>query len=128
MQDAFYDLADEYGIMIWEEFIFACALYPTDSDFLANVAGEVIDNVKRTQHHAALIVWSGNNENEASIAENWYGFPSADEPTYASMYSDLYFGTVFAVLETIDTSRPVLPSSPSNGDETGRNRTLFPVV
>ncbi len=105
--------------MIWEEFMFACALYPVNAEFLENVAFEVADNVKRTQYHPSLIVWSGNNENEASIAENWWGFPHSDEPTYASMYSDLYFGTVFAQIPSIDTTRPVLASSPSNGNENG---------
>ena len=51
--------------------------------FIQSVAQETYDNVLRLQHHPALMVWSGNNENEAAIAENWYGFSEKQEPIYA---------------------------------------------
>ncbi|MDR0436200.1 MAG: hypothetical protein LBH11_05500 [Propionibacteriaceae bacterium] len=61
--DDFYDLADERGILIWQDFAFACSEYPlTDNAFLANVKAEVHDNVTRIRHHASLALWSGNNE------------------------------------------------------------------
>ncbi|HEY3379592.1 MAG TPA: hypothetical protein VGL77_19110, partial [Armatimonadota bacterium] len=63
--DFFYDLCDELGICVWQEFIFACASYPAwDPAFLANVRGEAEDNVRRLRHHASLALWCGNNELE----------------------------------------------------------------
>lgn len=111
----FYDLADRLGLLVWEEFMAACSLYTVEADFLANWALEVKDQVRRLQHHPSIILWSGNNENEAAIAENWYGIGSI--PTYEAQYSQLYFDTVLANVSAVDQSRPQLPSSPSNGYE-----------
>eukprot|EP00760_Papus_ankaliazontas_P034647 PhM_4_TR7334/c0_g1_i1/m.46005/K01192/E3.2.1.25, MANBA, manB; beta-mannosidase len=116
--DGFYDLADERGIMVWEEFKFACATYSNESSFLLNVAQEVQDNTERLQRHASIVVWGGNNENEVLIQQDWYG-PTAGNAVYAGMFSDLYFRTVLSNITSIDiAARPVLSSSPSNGYET----------
>lgn len=53
--------------------MFACGTYPTNSEFLNNVALEVEYQVNRLRHHPSIIVWAGNNENEAAISTNWYG-------------------------------------------------------
>jgi len=118
-QDDFYNLMDELGMMVWQEFIFACALYPNDAAFFENVVMEVRDQICRLQYHPSIVLWSGNNENEAVIADNWYGIDNP--PLYTEMYAQLYFDTLLANLSVWDTSRPVLPSSPSNGDETRSN-------
>jgi beta-mannosidase len=69
--DAFYDLCDKYGILVWQDFGFACAPYPFyDSEFLINVEAEVRDNIRRLRHHASLALWCGNNEIEL-IAMMW---------------------------------------------------------
>ena len=61
--DTFYELCDEYGILVWQDVAFACAEYPlNDPAFLENVKLEVIDNVRRLRHHASLALWCGNNE------------------------------------------------------------------
>jgi len=60
--DIFYDLADEYGILIWQDFMFACSLYPSDEKFLKSVAQEADYNIKRLRNHASLALWCGNNE------------------------------------------------------------------
>jgi beta-mannosidase len=65
--DIFYDLCDEKGILIWQDFMFACAMYPGDNDFLENVEKEAIQNVKRLQNHASIALWCGNNES----SEGW---------------------------------------------------------
>ena len=57
--DLFYELADELGIMIWQDMMFACALYPTDKDFLKNVDIEVRQQIKRLQHHPSIAIWAG---------------------------------------------------------------------
>lgn len=68
--DEFYNLCDRYGILVWQDFCFACQPYPFfDSDFLRNTLAEVQNNVKRLRHHASLCLWCGNNEIEVmSIA------------------------------------------------------------
>lgn len=62
--DAFYDLCDELGILVWQDFMFACSLFPAHSEFLENVRQEAIDNVKRIRNHPSLALWCGDNENE----------------------------------------------------------------
>ena len=66
--DIFYDLCDEKGILVWQDFMFACAMYPGDKDYLQNVQQEAIDNVKRLRNHASIALWCGNNEN----SEGWH--------------------------------------------------------
>jgi len=63
----FYDLCDEKGILVWQDFMFACAMYPGDKEFLANVKAEAKHQVKRLRNHASIALWAGNNEN----AEGW---------------------------------------------------------
>ena len=65
--DIFYDLCDEKGILVWQDFMFACAMYPGDQAFLENVQEEATQNVKRLRNHASIALWCGNNEN----AEGW---------------------------------------------------------
>ncbi len=72
-EDVFYDLCDKNGILVWQDFMFACAMYPGDQPFLDNVKQEVIDNVNRIQNHASIAVYCGNNE----VDEGWknWGWP-----------------------------------------------------
>ncbi len=64
-EDAFYDLCDELGLMIWQDFMYACAAYPTDEpEFFANAHAEAVENVKRLRHHACIAFYCGNNEVE----------------------------------------------------------------
>ncbi|MCK0202836.1 glycoside hydrolase family 2 protein [Ornithobacterium rhinotracheale] len=70
--DYFYELADRYGILIWQDFMFACTPYPSDSAFLDNVEEEAISNIKRLRNYACVALWCGNNEVEESI--KYWGF------------------------------------------------------
>ena len=60
--DIFYDLCDQYGILIWQDFMFACSMYPGDDAFIENVKQEAIDNIKRLRNHPSIALWCGNNE------------------------------------------------------------------
>ncbi len=62
--DIFYELCDELGLLVWQDFMFACAAYPEHKDFLKNVKNEVTQNVERLQYHPSIALWCGNNENE----------------------------------------------------------------
>lgn len=116
-QDLFYSLCDEMGIMIWQDFMFACAMYPTDPDFIETVREEVGQQVRRLKSHPSVIVWSGNNENEAALATDWFGIPVAQQPRYHRDYVTLYVDNIRAVVQKEDGSRPFLVSSPTNGAE-----------
>ncbi len=67
--DIFYELCDNYGIMLWQDFMFACSMYPGDRDFLENVEHEVTDNIIRLRNHPSIVLWCGNNEIEVAWAQ-----------------------------------------------------------
>lgn len=70
--DAFYDLCDEMGFVVWQDFMFACSGYPLDEpDFLANVCEEALQQVRRLGHHACIGLWNGNNELELGWSAGW---------------------------------------------------------
>ncbi|ESO06388.1 hypothetical protein HELRODRAFT_64903, partial [Helobdella robusta] len=117
--DEFYQRADELGILIWQDFMFACALYPTNRMFLDDVRLETIHQVvRRLKHHPSIIIWSGNNENEGVLANNWYGISDEDFPMYKSDYVKLYVDVIRDVILHEDMSRPYISSSPTNGLQT----------
>jgi len=112
--DAFYSIADELGILIWQDFMFACSMYPADAASLQNVAAEVRHQVRRLQRHASVAVWAGNNENEAALRQNWYG-TDANYSVYKDDYIRLYVDTIRPLVLALDSSRSFVVSSPSNG-------------
>jgi len=114
--DDFYNLADEMGIMIWQEIMLACALYPTSKNFLSEVRNEVKQQVARLHTHASIVVWGGNNENEVAIG--WFTASQTNRDLYVSDYSKLYGETVYPAIKEIETSNlraAWVDSSPSNG-------------
>jgi len=67
--DLFYDLCDQFGILVWQDFMFACSMYPGGRDFFENVRQEAVDNVVRLRKHPCMALWCGNNEIEVAWAE-----------------------------------------------------------
>ena len=67
--DIFYDLCDKYGLMVWQDFMYACSMYPGDDDFLNNARIEAEENIKRLRNHPSLALWCGNNEIEVAWGE-----------------------------------------------------------
>jgi beta-mannosidase len=67
--DIFYDLCDQYGIMVWQDFMYACSMYPGDDAFLENARIEAEENIKRLRNHPSVVLWCGNNENEVAWGE-----------------------------------------------------------
>ena len=110
----FYNLADELGILIWQDFMFACAMYPATDNTLESVRAEVRNQVRRLQFHASIVLWAGNNENEAALRGNWYGTDYRFE-TYKEAYVKLYVDTNKKVVSEEDPGTDFLVSSPSNG-------------
>lgn len=80
---------------------------------------EIIYQVKRLQFHPSIVLWSGNNENEEAIAENWYNVPQEKMNQTKDDYRKLYVDTVMRAVREVDegTNRPFITSSPSNGLE-----------
>ncbi|GJQ66746.1 hypothetical protein Trydic_g4686 [Trypoxylus dichotomus] len=112
--DTFYEICDELGLMIWQDFMFACSMYPTNNEFLSLVKYEVRHQVRRLQHHPCIVLWAGNNENEAALRQDWYG-TSQNFTLYQKDYIQLYVNTVRGETLANDGTRPFLVSSPTNG-------------
>ena len=119
--DAFYDECDKNGILVWQDFMFACAMYPGDTDFLDNVKHEVIDNITRLQNHPSLAIWCGNNENDEGW-KNWgwqkqYNYSKADSTKIWNDYDKLFHQLIPKTLDSLSSkNKPIYwPSSPSIG-------------
>ncbi|MEQ8706235.1 MAG: glycoside hydrolase family 2 protein [Phaeodactylibacter sp.] len=114
--DLFYDLADEYGIMVWQDFMFACTMYPGDPGFIENVKEEALYNIHRLKGHPSLALWCGNNE----IAVGWqywgwqeeYGYNEENCRLMASDYERLFEAVLPELVFEHDATRDYLPSSP----------------
>ncbi|KYQ93101.1 beta-mannosidase [Tieghemostelium lacteum] len=113
--DYFYQLCDEYGILLWQDFMFGCALYPTNTEFLNNVKEEVKDQVRRIGNHPCLALWCGSNESEQAIIEKLWDPIKANPQRYTIDYNQLYIETIQPVLEKESPNAFYWPSSPSNG-------------
>ena len=111
--DAFYDACDEAGLLVWQEAMFACAMYPRDPAFLAEVRAEVAYQARRLNWHASMAVWGGNNEVEASLG--WYDASRANRELYSNDYTALFVDTVRAALLSVSPGVTYLDSSPSKG-------------
>ncbi|XP_059478793.1 beta-mannosidase [Neocloeon triangulifer] len=112
--DRFYQLCDELGILVWQDFLFACSMYPVDGPYLDSVRTEIVQTVRRLQHHPSIALWAGNNENEAALIGNWYQ-TQANFSAYKDQYIQLYVDTLKPLVNIEDPTRAYLVSSPSNG-------------
>ncbi|XP_034250949.1 beta-mannosidase-like isoform X1 [Thrips palmi] len=113
--DLFYELADELGIMVWQDLMFACAMYPVGSAFLRSVDTEVRQQYRRLNRHPSVVVWAGNNENEAALRGDWYHTQGPLFEQYHRDYVKLYVDTARAAVRAEGLATPFAVSSPSNG-------------
>lgn len=119
-QDSFYEIADELGILIWQDLMFAVALYPVNKNYLESVSIEVEQQIRRLQHHPSIVLWAGNNENEVGLAQKWWPAVYINYTKYKDDYITLYIKKIQPIVMK-DSSRPFLPSSPSNGKITEKD-------
>lgn len=115
--DLFYQLCDRYGILVWQDFMFACSLYPAEGELLENIRQEAIDNVKRLRNHACIALWCGNNEcNDAWFNWGWQKRYKAQNPEYEQkiwkQFNDQYNVTLPQVVEEYAPESFYWPSSP----------------
>ena len=112
-EERFYDLCDRYGILVWQEFIFSCSIYPLDDpEFLENVRLEVVQNVRRLRHRASLALWCGNNEMEQGWWE--WGWDRHDLQDLKAAYDLFFHYTLREWCTAIDPDHAYWPSSPSS--------------
>ncbi len=105
--DTFYNLCDEKGILVWQDFMFACQAYPFfDNDFLSNVKDEIEYNIKRLRHHPSLALWCGNNEIE-TMSMGWINFPK-----YIKWTETFFHEILPAEVRKFDEDTPFIPGSP----------------
>ena len=113
LPDCFYDRCDELGILIWQDFMFACGVYSLADGMEENLRAEFRDNILRLRHHACIALWCGNNEVETAVRGNWYPLT----PALRGDYQRLFMGILPETLRQLDPDRFYWPSSPSsNGD------------
>ena len=125
--DIFYDLCDENGILVWQDLMFACAMYPGDSAFLENVKTEVEQNVIRLRNHPCLALWCGNNEIEEGW-HNWgwqeqYKYSAEDSSEIWNNYQKLFRKVIPDIINVGDSGRFYWPSSPKYGWGKGQSLT-----
>jgi len=110
--DEFYDLCDELGLMVWQDFPFACAAYPEHESLRSEVVAEAEENVARLARHPSLVLWNGNNEcHWLRIAEKWETQPGGGADWGERYYHD----DLPEIVARIDPSRPYTASSPWSG-------------
>lgn len=115
--DIFYDLCDQHGILVWQDFMFACGMYPSEGDYLESVRYEAIDNIKRLRNHPSIALWCGNNESY----DGWFGWGRKEDytkqnPEYARVmwkqYADLFHKLLPDMVEQYAPGAFYWPSSP----------------
>ncbi|MEU8384600.1 glycoside hydrolase family 2 protein [Streptosporangium sp. NPDC048865] len=107
----FYDLADELGLLVWQDFPFACAAYPEEEPFAGEVEAEARENVTRLSWRPSLVLWCGNNENIEGHAD-WGWRERLDGRTWGAGF---YYGLLPALVAELDPTRPYWPGSPYSG-------------
>lgn len=111
--DAFYDLCDEKGLIVWQDLMYACNVYNVTDDFAENARLEAIDNVKRLRHHASLGLWCGNNEIESAWS-HWAEFQTQTMHLRAD-YIKLFEDVLPKAVREYDGETFYWKSSPSSG-------------
>ena len=117
-KDIFYNLCDEYGILVWQDFMFAGSMYPGDMNFKANISVEAIQQVIRLRNHPSIALWCGNNE----ISEGWHnwgwqkqmGYSKDDSLELSQAYSDIFQSMLPSIVKEY-SSTAYWESSPQYG-------------
>lgn len=109
--DWFFDLCDEMGLVVWEDFMFACAVYDLTPEFEENITAEFIDNLKRIRHHASLGLMCGNNEMEQFVKERTWVSKDSEVRDYIIMYERI----LPQIMKQYAPQVYYWPASPSSG-------------
>ncbi len=123
--DLFYDLCDRYGILVWQDLMFACSMYPGDSAFVENVVQEVEEQAIRLRNHPSMALWCGNNEIDVAW-HNWgwqtaHGYSEEDSAKIWNDYVHLFEDRIPNVLQWLDQDRTYITTSPMSNWGTDEN-------
>lgn len=113
-QDAFYDLCDQNGIMVWHDFMMGCTMYPQDESFMQKIRFEASRAIRRIRRHPSLVLWAGNNENDVSL--EW----DNDQPHIDPNADVISRRLLPEMVRQLDPKTPYLPSSPYISSEAFR--------
>lgn len=124
--DCLYNLCNREGIMIWQDFMFACMMYPSDYEFLQSIQQEAEYNIKRLRNHPSLVLWCGNNE----VLEGYYQWGWKEElgdnaEDAFKSYQKVFHEILPGCLSEFDNSRPYWPSSPSGTQKSNSIKDQF---
>ncbi len=109
--DFFFDICDELGLLVWQDFMFACAAYELTEDFENSIKEEIKQNIIRIRHHACLALWCGNNEMEMFAEMNHWINRASQKSDYVKMYEYI----IPKLLKEYDPNTFYWPASPSSG-------------
>ncbi|WP_455437948.1 beta-mannosidase [Hungatella hathewayi] len=112
-EDYVYDACDRYGILVWQDLMFACNVYDLNDEFEADILAETADNVKRIRHHACLALWCGNNEMEWGWRD--WGRLEGHRPKYKADYTKIFEMLLPRLVKQVDDQTYYWLSSPSSG-------------
>lgn len=112
-EDYFFDLCDEYGLVVWQDLMYACGVYKFDEHFEQNIVAETVDNVKRLRHHASLGLWCGNNEMEVGWAQ--WGWSEKFSGELKADYIKQFEYVLPRLVKKLDPNTFYWASSPSSG-------------
>ncbi|MCP4442960.1 MAG: glycoside hydrolase family 2 protein [Aureispira sp.] len=124
--DLFYELCDQNGILVWQDFMFACGMYPVNDAFLESVGKELDDNIKRLRNRASIALWCGNNEMDVAW-NNWgwqkqFGYSKKDSLEIITGYQKLFDELIPSKLQELNVrERPYVPTSPLSNWGTAEN-------
>jgi beta-mannosidase len=124
--DALYDAADEFGVLIWQDFMFACANYPAYPDYLKSVNREARQNVRRLEHHPSVVLWAGNNE-DYQIVERYglqYDPDDGDPDSWLKTNFPARYIYEHMLPDMIETECPNVPYHPSSPFGNGKSTVL----
>ena len=110
-QRDFYNLCDERGVLVWQDFLFACAAYPEQEPFRSEVEAEARYQVARLSRHASLVLWNGNNEN----IWGYYDWDWQERLAGRSWGAGYYLELLPGIVAELDPTRPYWPGSPYSG-------------
>ena len=115
----FYDLCDSLGIMVWQDFMFACAMYPFDNSNKKEIEEEITQQIFKYRNHPSLVIWCGNNENYEGWT-NWgwqkqYKISPADSVKIGNQYLELFNVLMPTLVNRLDQGKPYRSTSPENG-------------
>ncbi|KAJ8525026.1 hypothetical protein ON010_g16090 [Phytophthora cinnamomi] len=118
--DLFYSECDRLGILVWQELMFACGMYPRDTAFLENALNEVVFQVARLRKYTSIAIWGGNNENE-NMMEQFVEAPifppgtTFNRDIAVADFTKLFVDRIHPTIVAMDSTRPFVDTSPSNG-------------